>query len=91
MVNGQIVGMDATVLAGVVIASEDLPPAQFNPWPWPVHYVFQTDDRGAGVRSTRRVDEPPSVLDDLRLAAQDHDESPFHRRDAQRLVVLVQH
>src|SRR5450756_1495732 len=46
VVYGQLSGLRPAVLAGVVIAVEDLPPGQLSPGPWSLDQVDEPDHRG---------------------------------------------
>ena len=91
VVERQVVGLAAAVLAGVPVAAEDLAPGQLDPRPRAADLVLEPDDRGRLVDGADRADLGVVVLDDLRLGAEHQPERPRDVADVQGLVVLVQH
>ena len=91
VVEGQVVGLAAAVLAGVAVAREDLAPGQLDPRPRPPDLVLEPDDGRRAELGPRRPDDLVVVLDHLGLLAEHEPERPRQVPDVQRLVVLVQH
>lgn len=90
MVDRQVMGAYAAVLAGVVIAEKDLAAAEFHAHRGTLDQAQEADDRRRGEAPVCRGHLMLVGLQDLCLAGEPEDERPTHRCDMQRLVVLVE-
>ena len=75
VVQRQVARAHAAVLAGIIVADEDLFAAQAGAWVGPPDQVLQADDRGAVYRQRGRVDDLVVKLQNLGLSAQHQNES----------------
>ena len=90
VVERQVVGLAAAVLAGVPVAREDLATAELHARPRPADEVLETDHGGRAELRPRRPNHLVVVLDHLGLLTEQQSEGPWQIADVERLVVLVQ-
>jgi hypothetical protein len=69
VVQRQVAGADAAVLAGMVIANENLAPRQPHARPWALDHVHEPNDRWTLEKPVRRTNGMIGVLENLCLAA----------------------
>src|SRR5258707_4323176 len=91
MVQSEIAGADAAVLAGVMIANEDLAAGEPHARSRPFDHVHQPNDRWPREEPIGGADGDFGVFEHLSLAAVHQDQSSACVAHIQRLVVLVQH
>ena len=89
VVQGQIVRLRAAVLARVLVAEEDLAPAESHPRARPLYAVLQPNDRRRPKDLRGRADVVMVVLDDLCLLAEDESKRPSDIADVEGLVIRV--
>ena len=90
VVEGQVVGLAAAVLAGMPVAREDLAAGQLDPRSRAADQVLEADDGGRAVFGPRRPDHLVVVLDHFGLLAEHEAEGARQVTDVERFVVLVQ-
>jgi len=71
VIHRQVLGLPATILAGVIITSEDLFLGEFHPGARPFDHIHQLDHRGAQEGGGRSTDDPSAILQNLGLAHHD--------------------
>jgi len=89
VVYGQLSGLSATVLAGVVVSKEHLASAHFSLGAGAFYHVDEADDGGDGDGHGGAVEHARVFLEHLRLAPPDEDNCPPRPADIERLVVLI--
>src|SRR5512143_2602335 len=90
MIERQVVPALSAVLAGVVVALEDLLARQLHHGARPLHVVREADDGGRGEGEALAGDDVAVLLDDGRLLlGEQHDSAP-DVADVQRLIVEVE-
>src|SRR5215204_7164324 len=90
MVNRQVVAMAATVLAGEVVADENLPPSEFYSRSGPPDEIHEPDDRRSGEDLGGAGQTDLLGFEDLRLATDHEHDGSAHVADVEGLVVLVE-
>ena len=90
VIQGQVVGLPAAVLAGVPVAGEDLSTAELHPGPGSADHVLEPYDGGRAELRPRRPDHLVVVLDHLGLLPEQQSEGPGQIADVERLVIVVQ-
>src|SRR5690606_7490746 len=81
VVDRQVIGLDATVLAGEVVANKHLTTCELDPRPWPLDDVDQPGDGGRVNTSRCAVDRLLVGLEDLRLFVEYESHRPAHIAD----------
>jgi hypothetical protein len=87
VVYGQVLGLMTTVLAGVVISSENLFLSELNPGAGPPDYGGQLYHRRAQKGSGGGADDSAAILQDLGLTHHDQVHGPLDVADVERFVV----
>jgi len=87
MVNGKVGGFFTTVLAGVVVAAEDLPPAERDLQTRAVNHVRQTDDRREGKYIVGGMNIAPAIEDQRGFLGQHESDRALITADVDRLKV----
>src|SRR5512143_2968623 len=91
MIERQVVPALSAVLAGVVVALEDLLARQLHHGARPLHVVREADHRRRGEGKALARDDVAVLLDDGRfLLGEQHDSAP-DVADVQRLIVEIEH
>lgn len=90
MIDRKVMRANAAILAGVMIADEDLAAREFYPGSGTPDEVPQTDDRGSGVHVARSCDAGHVLLEDIGLPTDDQNERTPDIANVERFVVLVQ-
>jgi len=80
----------AAVLAGIIVAPEDLPASQFDPGARPVDLLFETYDAGTGEQAGDGPDVAAAIHDQASLPCQDQTDGPPCRADVDRLEICIQ-
>src|SRR5215213_5736272 len=91
VVDGQVVTLPPTVLAGVAVTDKDLTPRELHARPRPVDQINHADHRRRRKRARGRLHDPAVGLENLRLAIEDEQDRPAHVADVQRFVVLIEY
>ncbi len=89
VIDGQILSLDATVLARKLVSHEYLSPAQPNLRSRTFYKVDQANDRWTTEMCRRGAHHSLAVLQDFSLPTVEEDDSPFGIADVKRLIVLV--
>ena len=90
MVEGEIAGMHAAILAGVIIAQEDFAPRQLGAWMRAADHVGQPDHRRGMDVVHRGVNDRVVQLQHFRLPVKHKDQRPPDIAHVERFVILVQ-
>lgn len=90
MVDSEVFGLFAAILAGVVVAQEQLATRQFRDRVDPLDEVEQADHRWADELVRGRVEDSLAQFDDFRLAVPDQNKGTASRTDIQWLKILVE-
>src|SRR5688500_8181920 len=91
VVERQLLGLRAAVLAGVVVAQKDLAPREPDAGARTLHELYQADHRRARDRKRGRADGASTVLQDLSLPTVEEDHGAPGVADVDRLIVLIKH
>jgi hypothetical protein len=90
VVQGQLLGALATVLAREAITQEDISPREAAIEVWPSHQTKEADNRWHRHHHARGAKGAPTVLHQLGLAAVQEDQSTAHSANVEGVVVLVE-
>lgn len=90
MVQGHLAGLPTTVLAGILITDENLPPRQFCLWARPFHHMNQTNNRRRYHRGRWTSNHARIVFDHFGLVFEDQNDSTPDPGDIEGLEVLVE-
>jgi len=89
VIDSEGVRLLAAILTGVIVPPEDLAPGQPDTRPGTPYKVGKPDNRGEWDDVSRAVYLAPPVLDDLRLASEQHADSAASITNVEGLIVLV--
>src|ERR1035437_5185736 len=90
VVQGEVVGLPAAVLAGVRVTVEDLPARQLDAGPRPAGLVLKADHGRRAVVDPRRPDHLVVVREHLCSLAEHQPEGAWQIAHVERFIVLVQ-
>src|SRR5947209_572781 len=90
VVERQLFGAGTTVLAGELIAEEDLAAGEADSRARPLNEVVQPNDGRHAERTRRRAEDEAVDLEHLSFAAVDENERAAWMAHVERLVILVQ-
>src|SRR5450759_6015119 len=89
VVQSQVAGLAAAVLAGVAVSNEDFPPRQPNARPGPPYLVLEADDRRRAIVLARRPDHLVVVLENFGPQPEHQPEGTRQIAHVERLIVLI--
>lgn len=91
VIDGQISAVISTILARVVIANENLAPAQFDAWARASYEGPESNDRGRLKSTLGGVQSVIVLLEHISLATKYEHKGPSNVAHVQRFIVLVQY
>ena len=91
MVDGECAALTTAILAGIVIAPEDLMPRKLKDRAGTMDHVFETDNGRDGIRPAHSMKFPASVLDEGCFLRVDQAERSANVANMYGLEVGVQH
>ena len=89
MIDGQGIRLAAAILAGVIIATEDLLAGQFDDGAGAFDHPIETDDGGQGKNIGNAVDDSSTIHHQSGFFGQDHIDRSVRRGDVDGLEICV--
>ncbi len=89
VVNRQVMGLHAAVLAREIIAPENCAPREFDVRTRAMDLIAETNHRRSGKFGLGGVDVTATIQNDFGFAADEEDDGTVGRADIQRLVILI--